>query len=88
MKTNEYLLKIDAWKMTSIMAAGGSPPVLSLRESPSGDALAGTDYASLSSLAMRLQCNGWTNYSKPLQVVWLAQKTRRSVKISRITPFN
>eukprot|EP00438_Fugacium_kawagutii_P019553 Skav233289 [mRNA] locus=scaffold4120:234244:239072:+ [translate_table: standard] len=26
-----------------------------------------TDYESLSTLAMRLQCNGWTNYSKPLQ---------------------
>eukprot|EP00435_Cladocopium_sp_Y103_P038642 s144_g10.t1 len=28
-----------------------------------------TDYESLCSLAMRLQCNGWTNYSKPLQEV-------------------
>ena len=27
----------------------------------------GTDYEALCSLAMRLQCNGWTNYSKPLQ---------------------
>ncbi|CAJ1355922.1 unnamed protein product, partial [Effrenium voratum] len=27
------------------------------------------DYASLGSLAMRLQCNGWTNYSKPLAEV-------------------
>ena len=29
--------------------------------------LRGTDYEALCSLAMRLQCNGWTNYSKPLQ---------------------
>eukprot|EP00439_Symbiodinium_sp_Y106_P086857 s122_g36.t1 len=27
------------------------------------------DYGSLSDLAMRLQCNGWTNYSKPLSEV-------------------
>lgn len=28
-----------------------------------------TDYEALCSLAMRLQCNGWTNYSTPLQEV-------------------